>query len=227
MGGRFPSLRTVAGSFLLLSRVAPRWFPGMTRVGDVTVPERCDWACGAALLVRRAVWEQAPWNESLFLHGEDVELCSRIRDLGWEIALTPEAGVAHVGGASLARQRRTDLLEDSRSGIALHLERHASPLEQRLALATMHLGMRLRGALHAVPQRLPGAPRHAGRAHKLRPFLRQDRARRSLLGVRAVDAASSPPTRRSAARPPSSPEPLSAARRARPRARSRAPTRPA
>jgi len=175
MGGRFPSWRTIAGSFLLLARIAPRWFPGMTRTTDVTALERCDWVCGAALAVRRLVWEQSPWNEELFLHGEDVEFCSRVRDLDWEIALTPEAVVAHVGGASIARQKRVDILADSRSGIALHLERHASAFEQRAALATMHLGMRLRRALHRLRAAL-GNPSSAARAHKLRLFLAQDRA---------------------------------------------------
>lgn len=174
MGGRFPSWRTIAGSFLLLSRLAPRWFPGMTRTADVTAPERCDWVCGAAFAMRRLAWEQVPWNEELFLHGEDVELCSRVHDAGWEIAVTPEATVAHVGGASIARQKNVDILVDSRSGIALHLERHASAFEQRAALATMRLGMRLRRALHGLRAAL-GNPSSAARAHKLRLFLAQDR----------------------------------------------------
>jgi GT2 family glycosyltransferase len=205
MGGRFPSLRTVAGSFLLLSRLAPRWFPGMTRAGDVEVVERCDWVCGAALLMRRTVWEQTPWNEALFLHGEDVDLCSRVRDTGWEIAVTPEAVVAHVGGASLARQDRGDLLAGSRSGIALHLERHASRRERRLALATMRLGMRLRGTLHRFRHALTGDARYAGRANKLRLFLAQDRgpAASPIPGGRAAEVDPSPPTGRTAARPPS------------------------
>jgi GT2 family glycosyltransferase len=205
MGGRFPSVRSIAGSFLMLSRLAPRWFPGMTRNGDVEVLERCDWVCGAALMMRRTVWEQTPWNEALFLHGEDVDLCSRVRDTGWEIGVTPEAVVAHIGGASLARQDRTDLLAGSQSGIALHLERHASPREQRVALATMRLGMRLRGWLHRVRHVLTGDARYAGRANKLRLFLAQDRETgpQAVPRGRAAEIDPSPPTGRSAARPPS------------------------
>jgi N-acetylglucosaminyl-diphospho-decaprenol L-rhamnosyltransferase len=195
MGGRFPSLRTIAGSFLLLSRIAPRWFPGMTRVGDVKRRESCDWVCGAALGMRRSVWEQVPWNEELVPFGEDLDLCSRVRDRGWDIAITPDATVAYLGDASIARQGKVDRLAGSRSGIALHLERHAGRLEKGLSLATMHLGMRLRRAAHLARYRLFGEPRHAARAHKLRIFLAQDRDAGPASGGRATEAEPSPPNR--------------------------------
>jgi N-acetylglucosaminyl-diphospho-decaprenol L-rhamnosyltransferase len=177
MGHRFPTPRTVASSFLLLGRVAPRLFPGMTRETDVRGLERCDWACGAALLVRRDVWERVGWNETLFLHGEDIDFCARVREHGWEVAVTGDADVVHMAGRSIARQHDATLLWDTPSGIALHLRRHNGPLGTRLALAAMRLGMRARRLAHAALYRLTGDPDRLRKAHKLGLFLAQDRAR--------------------------------------------------
>ena len=175
MGHRFPTPLTVAGSFLLLSRLAPRIFPGITRVKDVRGLERCDWVCGAALLARREVWERVGWNEDLFLHGEDIDFCAGVRDAGWQIAVTGDAEVKHLGGRSIAQQQDRTLLFESPSGIALHLRRHSGPLGTRVALATMRVGMRARCLAHTALYRWKGDPDHLRKAHKLKLFLGQDR----------------------------------------------------
>lgn len=177
MGNRFPTPRTVAGSFLLLSRLAPRLFPGITRETDVQGLERCDWACGAALLVRRGVWEKVGWNEELFLHGEDIDFCARVHDAGWQIAVTGDAEVRHLAGRSIARQRDDTLLNDTSSGIALHLRSHSSRAGARIGLAAMRLGMRGRQLAHAMLYRVTGDAAHQRKAHKLKFFLGQDRRR--------------------------------------------------
>lgn len=177
MGQRFPTPRTVAGSFLLLSRIAPRLFPGITRETDVHGLERCDWACGAALLVRRAVWEKVGWNEELFLHGEDIDFCARVHDAGWQIAVTGDAEVRHLAGRSIARQRDDTLLHDTSSGIALHLRRHSGRAGAHVALLAMRLGMRSRQLAHALLYRFTGDVAHQRKAHKLKLFLGQDRRR--------------------------------------------------
>ncbi len=177
MGNRFPTAFTVANSFLLLARLAPRVFPGMTRETDVEGLEDCDWACGAALLVPRAVWERVGWNEELFLHGEDIDFCARVHEAGWRVAVTGDAEVRHLAGRSIARQRDTTLLWESPSGIALHLRRHNGPIGTRLALAAMRLGMRVRRFAHRVLFRCTGDPAHQRKAHKLKLFLGQDRPR--------------------------------------------------
>jgi GT2 family glycosyltransferase len=39
------------------------------------------------------------FDESLFMYGEDVELCLRAGKLGWEVMLNPKASVVHLGKA--------------------------------------------------------------------------------------------------------------------------------
>jgi N-acetylglucosaminyl-diphospho-decaprenol L-rhamnosyltransferase len=60
-------------------------------------------ACAAAMLVRREAFDAVGgFDESFFCFFEDVDLCFRLRLAGWRIVQTPDAVVAHVGGASAA-----------------------------------------------------------------------------------------------------------------------------
>lgn len=60
------------------------------------------WATGACLVVRAAVyWEAGGLDESFFAHQEEIDLCWRIQNLGYQIIVVPSAIVYHVGGGSL------------------------------------------------------------------------------------------------------------------------------
>lgn len=58
-------------------------------------------ASGAAMVLRRAMWEDvAPdgevFDESFFAYKEEIDLCWRARWLGWEVAYLPTAVAGHV-----------------------------------------------------------------------------------------------------------------------------------
>lgn len=60
------------------------------------------WATGACLVVRAAVyWEAGGLDESFFAHQEEIDLCWRMQNLGYQIIVVPSAIVYHVGGGSL------------------------------------------------------------------------------------------------------------------------------
>jgi GT2 family glycosyltransferase len=61
-------------------------------------------ACGAAVLVRREVFEAlGGFDEDLFMVYEDVDLSYRARLLGWGCVYAPSALVRHAGSGSLGR----------------------------------------------------------------------------------------------------------------------------
>jgi len=61
-------------------------------------------ACGAAFMMRRAVFEELQgFDEDFFLAFEDVDLSYRARLLGYRCMYTPDAIVEHAGSASLGR----------------------------------------------------------------------------------------------------------------------------
>lgn len=60
------------------------------------------WATGAALLVRTELYNEAGGLDKLFFaHMEEIDLCWRLRLMGYKIAVVPESVVYHLGGGSL------------------------------------------------------------------------------------------------------------------------------
>ena len=63
------------------------------------------WVTGAAMAIRRAVWEQVgPLDERFRLYAQDLDLCLRARDAGWTVAVLPELRVLHHHGATVAAE---------------------------------------------------------------------------------------------------------------------------
>jgi N-acetylglucosaminyl-diphospho-decaprenol L-rhamnosyltransferase len=66
-----------------------------------TVPQGVEAVTGAALLVRRALFERLGGLDArFFMYCEDGDFCYRARQQGWETMLVPDAVVTHSGGAS-------------------------------------------------------------------------------------------------------------------------------
>ena len=60
------------------------------------------WATGACLLIRADAFREAGgFDADLFAHMEEIDLCWRLRRMGWRIGYTSSAVVRHVGGGSL------------------------------------------------------------------------------------------------------------------------------
>ncbi|WP_158799472.1 glycosyltransferase family 2 protein [Pedobacter sp. L105] len=60
------------------------------------------WAGGAAFFIKRKQWEETGGlDPDLFAHMEEIDLCWRLKNLGYQIAYCPGAEVYHVGGATL------------------------------------------------------------------------------------------------------------------------------
>jgi N-acetylglucosaminyl-diphospho-decaprenol L-rhamnosyltransferase len=60
-----------------------------------------EWISGAFMACRVEALEQVDWfDESIFLFGEDGDLCRRVRQVGWEVWYAPIGAVFHSGGHS-------------------------------------------------------------------------------------------------------------------------------
>lgn len=63
------------------------------------------WASGACLFVRRsAFFEAGGFDPDFFAHMEEIDLCWRLRNLGYRIMVCPESSVFHLGGGTLQKQ---------------------------------------------------------------------------------------------------------------------------
>ena len=60
-----------------------------------------EWVAGAFMLTRRKVFDEtAGFDENIFLYGEEMEWCFRIKKLGWRIIYFPLASITHIGKVS-------------------------------------------------------------------------------------------------------------------------------
>ncbi|MCU4163512.1 glycosyltransferase family 2 protein [Carboxylicivirga caseinilyticus] len=63
------------------------------------------WATGAALMIRADLYRFAGGlDESFFAHMEEIDLCWRLKNMGYDIKVFPGSEVLHVGGATLDQQ---------------------------------------------------------------------------------------------------------------------------
>lgn len=153
---RFPRLRSCFGQALFLHRVFPEaaWADEVIRnPSEYESAHPVEWASGACLLVRRSVLERmGGLDETFFLYSEDVDLCARIWQSGYEVRFTPAALAVHEGGRSAPRAQLLPILAASRIRYSAKHDRAATTVLVRTAVAL--------GALtHAVVAR-GGKARH-------------------------------------------------------------------
>lgn len=60
------------------------------------------WATGACLLIKSELFHKAGgFDESFFAHMEEIDLCWRIKKMGYSFVVNPKSVVYHVGGGTL------------------------------------------------------------------------------------------------------------------------------
>jgi GT2 family glycosyltransferase len=107
----FPSIFTPLVGGIVLPRLFARVFGVKRFPGQIyLLPEsheeiqEVDWVCGACLMVRRSVLEDIGLlDENLFMYGEEIDWCFRIRKKGWKVCYFPESEVMHLHGGSALR----------------------------------------------------------------------------------------------------------------------------
>ena len=72
---------------------------------DGTLPDHAyrpvDWVSGAVMMVRREVWDATGgFDPAYFLYYEDIDLCLRARQAGWDVGVVPRATAIHESGGS-------------------------------------------------------------------------------------------------------------------------------
>jgi GT2 family glycosyltransferase len=92
-----------------------------------------EWVTGAALAVRREVFEQVGgFDERYFMYFEDADICRRIRNAGWEIHFIPSVTVTHLGGGSQPGGIPPPIQIEYRRSQMLYYSSHASASQRML-----------------------------------------------------------------------------------------------
>lgn len=86
-------------------------------------------ACGAAFMIRRALFEDlGGFDQDFFLVYEDVDLSYRARLAGWTCLFVPSSIVLHAGSASMGRTSATAVFHGQRNLEWTYLKNTPTPL---------------------------------------------------------------------------------------------------
>jgi GT2 family glycosyltransferase len=125
--GQELSLRSCANHFLALDSFADR-VPGLAGIylrHDTTVPFRPGWVSSAVMVVRReALDDIGLLDERIFVYMDDVDLCQRALDGGWNVWYAADATAVHLMGASSKRETGRASPEALRSLNRWYARRH-------------------------------------------------------------------------------------------------------
>ncbi|MBC7913114.1 MAG: glycosyltransferase family 2 protein [Pyrinomonadaceae bacterium] len=70
--------------------------------GQYNLATEIFWASGAAMFIKKACWEEVSgFDTDFFAHMEEIDLCWRLKNLGYKIMYCPASSVYHVGGGTL------------------------------------------------------------------------------------------------------------------------------
>lgn len=104
-GGRAPTLAWLFAESSGLARALAR-LPGYRAVRPLaaTSDRDVDWVTGAALAMRREVWDAVgPLDEGFRTYAQDLDFCLRARDRGWAVRIVARCRVRHHHGVTVAR----------------------------------------------------------------------------------------------------------------------------
>lgn len=70
--------------------------------GQYNTDREIFWASGAAFFIKKAQWQESGGlDPDLFAHMEEIDLCWRLKNLGYKVIYCANAEVYHVGGGTL------------------------------------------------------------------------------------------------------------------------------
>jgi GT2 family glycosyltransferase len=105
---RFPTVRGTLVRRTPLRRLRPPYETQRDHYGldeRPTEPVRADWMLGAFLLLRRAMLDEiGGWDAGFRHYCEDIDLCYRAAQAGWERWYVPDAIVTHAYAAVIDRR---------------------------------------------------------------------------------------------------------------------------
>lgn len=128
------------------SRVYDAW-RGDGRADEVQAVSPPEFVQGAAVLIRRhAIEELGGFDEHFFMFNEDVDLCFRLWQAGWQVVFVPSSSFVHVGGVSTAAAGRDMFREHLRTHIAL-VAKHGSIHRAEVTRRALVVALRARYAL--------------------------------------------------------------------------------
>lgn len=91
------------------------------------------WATGAALLIRSSLFKDVSgFDTHFFAHMEEIDLCWRIKKLGYSFRIVPGSVVYHLGGGSLPYSSPRKVYLNFRNSLMMIIKNHTGLLFPKL-----------------------------------------------------------------------------------------------
>jgi GT2 family glycosyltransferase len=98
--------------------------------GQYDDPMQCFWASGAAMLIKSSVFKKVHgFDERFFAHMEEIDMCWRIQNEGYEIHIYPKAKVFHLGGGTLQYGSQRKIFLNYRNNLWMILKNSPYPIK--------------------------------------------------------------------------------------------------
>ncbi|MEI8147982.1 MAG: glycosyltransferase family 2 protein [Actinomycetes bacterium] len=156
-GVTYPSVRQFPNVLLagLHALLAPLWNgnPFTKRYRSPGRNGQVDWVSGSFFITRASAFQAVGgFDERYFMFAEDMDLCWRLREAGWGVAVVPEATVTHIEGVSRARAPRAMVRAHHASALRFEARTARGARRLLLPLAALVLGIRYLALVSLSPR---------------------------------------------------------------------------
>ena len=111
---------------------------------------KVDWVTGAAILVPREIINKVgSFDEKIFMYGEEVDWCFRIKQTGYQIYFSPVTKIVHIGRGSSGKIQKSAILGEYK-GIIYFYQKHKGKLSLQIARFLLKIGALARLVFFAI-----------------------------------------------------------------------------
>lgn len=106
--------------------------------------QELDWITGAAFMVpAKVIKKVGAFEPDIFMYGEDVELCYRIKKAGFKIVMDPKARIVHIGQGSSGKTPKGAILGEYKTILHVY-QKHQGKGSLQMARLFLKIGGLLR-----------------------------------------------------------------------------------
>lgn len=88
--------------------------------------QELDWVIGAFFLIKKSVFEKVGgFDENIFMYGEEMELCRRVKQSGFIIKYFPDCEIIHFGNGSSGGDRKNAIIGEF-TALQYFFQKHGS-----------------------------------------------------------------------------------------------------
>ncbi|MFZ4861625.1 glycosyltransferase family 2 protein [Sphingobacterium sp. Mn56C] len=133
--------------------------------GQYDNPQEVFWASGAALFIKADAWKLAGgFDGDFFAHMEEIDLCWRLKRMGYRIGYCPDSVIYHVGGGTLNTSNPQKTYLNFRNNL-LMLQKNL-PFFRAVGVIFIRLWLDLLALIHFLVERKPKDAWAVSRAHQ-------------------------------------------------------------